>query len=164
MTPERAAYHRLMLLAGLWEEYERELDLTLETADPIPEPELDLALCMSDLDRTVSVLYNYLLDHPADDQQVYDMVLSTIRDLYTREGHPASELTCILYRIAMAADRWCIDPPWCDVYDLSIVQELYADGHISEEVFLAVFEALLLHGQYLSAWELQQKEIISEHR
>ena len=43
MTPERVAYHRLMLLAGLREEYERELDHVLETADPIPEPELTLA-------------------------------------------------------------------------------------------------------------------------
>ena len=49
MTPERAAYHRLMLLAGLQEEFEKELDFALETEDPITAPILDLAFCMSDL-------------------------------------------------------------------------------------------------------------------
>ena len=48
MTPERAAYHRLMLLSGLREEFDRELDLALETEDPITDPVLDLAFCMSD--------------------------------------------------------------------------------------------------------------------
>ena len=62
MTPERAAYHRLMLLAGLQEEFEKELDFALETEDPITAPILDLAFCMSDLNQTASVLYNYTLD------------------------------------------------------------------------------------------------------
>ena len=57
MTPERAAYHRLMLLAGVQEEFEKELDDALETEDPITPPILDLAFCMSDLNRTISVLY-----------------------------------------------------------------------------------------------------------
>ena len=61
MTPERAAYHRLMLLAGLQEEFEKDLDFALETEDPITAPILDLAFCMSDLNQTVSVLYNYIV-------------------------------------------------------------------------------------------------------
>ena len=33
MTPEKATYYRLMLLAGLREKFDRELDETLVTAD-----------------------------------------------------------------------------------------------------------------------------------
>ena len=58
MTPERAAYHRLMLLSGLPEEYEQELDMALETEDPISPLVLDLAFCMSDtqLEQAYEVL------------------------------------------------------------------------------------------------------------
>ena len=158
MTPERVAYHRLMLLAGLREEYERELDHVLETADPIPEPELTLAFYMSDLNETLSVLYNYTLDHPADDQQVYGMVLSSMRELYARGDFSASRITGMLCTIALAADRRCADPPWCDVYNLSIDQELFEDGHISEAVFLTVFETLLFHGKLLNSWQLSLEQ------
>ena len=75
MTPERAAYHRLMLLAGLQEEFARELDFALETEDPITAPILDLAFCMSDLNQTISVLYNYTLDYSVDEQQVHQVQL-----------------------------------------------------------------------------------------
>ena len=71
MTPERAAYHRLMLLAGLQEEFEKDLDFALETEDPITAPILDLAFCMSDLNQTVSVLF-IVSTHTILVHEIYD--------------------------------------------------------------------------------------------
>lgn len=155
MTSERAAYHRLMLLAGLSEEYEQELDHALEAEDPIPAPELDLALCMSNLNQTVSILYNYSMDHPVDQQQVYDMIMGSLRRQYAEKHLTAAQLVKIMYTIAQNCenngdDLW--DPLRYPSYEYDLVE----DGLISEEVFNIAFGAAFLHGEHLDVWQLQK--------
>ena len=67
MTPERAQYHLLMLRMGEYDEYDRELDRLLLEQDPLSPLVLELAFCISDREQTISVLRNFLLDHPADE-------------------------------------------------------------------------------------------------
>ena len=93
MTPEKAQYHLLMLRLGQRAEYDRELDRILEEEDPLPPLILDLALCMSDLNQTISLLREFLLDHPADQQTVYDMVPADLRRKYTEEK--LTRMTCL---------------------------------------------------------------------
>ena len=113
MTPERAAYHRLMLLAGLQEEFEKALDSALETEDPITSPILDLAFCMSDLNQTVSVLYNYTQDYSVDEQQVYDMIMTELRRQYVGKQMNAGEVCEVLSKIQHICD---FGEPWLDLY------------------------------------------------
>lgn len=155
MTPERAAYHRLMLLAGLREEYERELDHALETQDPIGVPELDLAMCMSDLEQTVSVLYNYAMDHPVDQRRVYDMVMDCLHRQYTEKHLTAAQLVKIMDTIAQCCENNGEDP-WNQLRYPSYEYELVEDGLISEEVFNIAFEAAFLHGERPDVWQLQK--------
>ena len=110
MTPERAAYHRLMLLCGLREEFDRELDQALEDEDPIRAPILDLAFCMSDLDQTISVLYNYTLRHRVDWQQVYDMLLAELRRQYAEKLLTPAQLAHIMFSIAQNCDDPLAEP------------------------------------------------------
>ena len=154
MTPERAAYHRLMLLAGLQEEFEKDLDFALETEDPITAPILDLAFCMSDLNQTISVLYNYTLDYSVDEQQVYDMIMTALRRQYADKKLSASEVCEILSKIQRICDS---DEPWINLYTYLHEYELMDEGIISQELFEAGFEAIFLHGERIDVWALQKQ-------
>lgn len=154
MTPERAAYHRLMLLVGLQEEFERELDFALETEDPITAPILDLAFCMFNLDQTVSVLYNYTLDYSVDEQQVYDMVVAEFRKQYVDKQMNAVEVCEALNKIQRICD---FGDPWIDLYKYLYEYELLDEGMISEEVFETGFESVFLHGKRRDVWALQRE-------
>lgn len=158
MTPERAAYHRLMLLAGLREEFDQELDHALETEDPITQPILDLAFCMSDPNQTLSVLYDYSLSHPVDDLQVYSMVMTELRRQYAANLLTPAQLVHIMYTIAQNHDD-CFGGSWDQFRYPSYAYELLEDGLISEEVFQIAFEASFLHGQETDVWALEK-----EHR
>ena len=154
MTPERAAYHRLMLLAGFCREYERELDEALETLDPITAPVLDLAFCMSDLEKTVSVLCNYTLDHSVDEQRVYDMIVEAFRRQYVDKQMNAVEVCEALNKIQRICD---FGDPWIDLYNYLYEYELLDEGMISEEVFETGFVSAFLHGKRLDVWALQRE-------
>lgn len=156
MTPERAAYHRLMLLSGLREEFDRELDLALETEDPITDPVLDLAFCMLDLDRTISVLYNYTLNYRIDEQQVYDMILTELRRQYTEKLLTPAQLTHIMVTMAQNCGN-AFAEPWDRLRYPSYLYELVEEGFISEEAFNAAFEAFLLHGRKIDVWALEKE-------
>ena len=154
MTPERAAYHRLMLLAGLQEEFEKDLDFALETEDPITAPILDLAFCMSDLNQTVSVLYNYTLDYSVDEQQVYDMIMTELRRQYADKKLSANEICEILSKIQRSCNS---DEPWINLYTYLHEYELMDEGIISHEMFEAGFESIFLHGERIDVWALQKQ-------
>ena len=154
MTPERAAYHRLMLLAGLQEEFVKELDFALETEDPITAPILDLALCMSDLDQTISVLYNYTLDYSVDEEQVYGMIMAELRRQYVSKKLNAREVCEVLSKIQRICD---FGEPWIDLYTYLYEYELLDEGMISQAVFETGFESVFLHGERIDVWALQKE-------
>ena len=156
MTPERAAYHRLMLLSGLREEFDRELDLALETEDPITDPVLDLAFCMSDPEQTISVLYNYTLKFRIDEQQVYEMILTELRRQYTEKLLAPAQLARILFTIAQNGGS-SPEEPWDRLRCPSYLYELFEEGLLSGEVFQTAFEAFLLHGQEIDVWALEKE-------
>lgn len=153
MTAERAAYHRLMLLAGLREEYERELDQVLETEAALSDLYLELAMCMSDLDRTVSVLYNYTLEYEVDEQQVFDMVMLTLHRLYAHGQLNATEICESLSKIQQSCS---FGEPWIDLYKYLYAYELMTEGILSQKVFEKSFQAVFLRGERIDPWKLQE--------
>ena len=144
-----------MLLAGVQEEFEMELDLALETEDPITSPILDLAFCMSDLNQTVSVLYNYTLDYSVDEQQVYDMIMAELRRQYVGKQMNAGEVCEVLSKIQHICD---FGEPWLDLYTYLYEYELLDEGMISQEVFETGFESVFLHGERIDVWALQKEQ------
>lgn len=156
MTPEKATYYRLMLLAGLWEEFDQDLELTLGTADPIPYPELDLAFCMSDLDKTISVLYNYALMFTVDEAQVCQMVLTELRKLYIEKRFSAVQLVGIMETMAQNCEN-SYDEPWDQLRYPAYDYELVEDGLVSQEVFERAFDAYFLHQEPVDIWALEKE-------
>ena len=106
MTPEQTMYHMLMLKLGRTEEYDRELDRLLEEQDPLSPLVLELAFCMSDRRETISVLHNFLLDHPAD-QQILGFLRNQIGSAEMEAGN------------IPAAAAYFVRPPVCGRHPLS---------------------------------------------
>lgn len=163
MTPERAEYHRLLLLVGFKEEYERELDEILETVDPIISPELELACCMSDLEETISVLYNYVITSGVDEQKVFDMVMTDLRRRYSEHTVTTKEMVDILDRIALHSDSDS-NSLWEQLRYPAYQYELVEDDLLSEEVFNAAFEAKFLYDEDLDIDRMEKEYRLKKAR
>ena len=154
MTPEKAQYHLLMLRLGHQASYDRELDRILNEEDPLPPLILELALCMSGLNKTISVLREYLHDHPADQQQVYDLVLADVHRKYDTKEWDAVQTAGFLWEVRRAAWDFSEDP-WDGLYQLVYEFELYEEGLISREVFEEAFDSLFCRGICLDVWAME---------
>lgn len=157
MTPEKAQYYWMMLRLGQQDAYERELDRLLEEEDPLSPLTLDLAVCMSDVNQTLSVLRDFVWDHPVDQLQVYDMILDDLRQQYTAGALSAEQTAGLLWNITRLVDD-SADPPWVELHTLIYDYELWDEGMISKEVFHQAFDSVFLHGKRLDAWALQREQ------
>lgn len=155
MTPEQAQYYLLMLRLGEYEAYDRELDRILEEEDTLSGLVLELAFCMSDREKTISVLHNYLLDHPADEQGLMERQLDWVREQYRDKTMSAVQAAEYLWKLTRIYG-W--EEPWFGLYIYIDDYELYEEGLISLSVFEQCFEARLLRGEMLDPWKLQQGE------
>ena len=154
MTPEKAQYHLLMLRLGQREEYDRELDRILMEADPLPPLVLDLALCMSDLNKSISILREYLRDHPADQQQVYDLLLADVRRKYDAREWDAIQTAGFLWEVRRVAWDFS-EEPWDGLYNLVYEFELFEEGLICREVFAEAFHSVFCRGVGLDVWAME---------
>lgn len=155
MTPDRAQYHLLMLRMGEYDEYDRELDRLLLEQDPLSELVLELAFCMSDRQQTISVLRNFLLDHPADPAVLYQAQRDWLRAQCERKSM-TPEAMCQYMLFLMQENDYA--DPWCELYPFLYEYELYDEGLISKEVFEKCFRSHFLHGIRLDPWAIQKEE------
>ena len=155
MAPEQAQYYLLMLRMGEYDEYDVALDRLLVEQDPLSPLVLELAFCMSDRRETISVLHNFLLDHPADEEQLMESQLAYVRKKYSEKAMTALQAADYLYGL-IVANGW--NEPWFNLWQYCDVCELYEDGFISQTVFEQCFEAALLRGENLDCWALQEEE------
>ena len=155
MTSEQAQYFLLMLRMGEYDEYDAFLDRLLVEQDPLSPLVLELAFCMSDRRETISVLHNFLLDHPADETQLMESQLAYVRKKYSEKAMTAVQAADYLYGL-IVANGW--NEPWFDLWQYCDVCELYEDVFISQTVFEQCFEAALLRGEHLDCWALQEEE------
>ena len=155
MTPEQAQYYLLMLRMGEYDEYDAALDRLLVEQDPLSPLVLELAFCMSDRRETISVLHNFLLDHPADEAQLMNRQLDWVRKQYREKAMTALQAADYLSRIYFTYPG---PEPWWELWQYLDDYELYTDGVISQAVFETCFDALLLRGEHLNSWVLQEEE------
>ena len=153
MTPEQAQYFLLMLRMGEYDEYDAFLDRLLLEQDPLSPLVLELAFCMSDRRETISVLHNFLLDHPADEAQLMNRQLDWVRRQYQEKAMTALQAADYLSRLIAVHSS---DDPWWELYIYVDDYELYEEGQISLSVFEQCFDARLLRDEMLNPWVLQE--------
>ncbi len=83
MTPSQAAFHRLMLLAGLNSSLDAELDKMLEREDPLSWFTTALTVSHSNFNELIQVLGDY--SACCDEEEVFALVLSWLREQYFEE-------------------------------------------------------------------------------
>lgn len=142
MTPERAAYHLLMLQVGLREAFDQEFDEALENEDPLSKLILDLTSHASDINGCISVLQNFCCDHPPDIDAVYDLVWQDLCTRFLSGSLTDAELANLAWTLAEdAEDWWAAD--WRDFRSLWYYYDEFYDGIILGERYLQCRELFL---------------------
>lgn len=155
MTPEQAQYYLLMLRLGEYDAYDRELDRILEEEDVLSDLVLELAFCMSDRGKTISVLHNYLLTHPADKQGLMEDQRNWVREQYRNKAMTALRAAEYLWKLIRILD--CEEASFW-LYRYIYDYELYDEGLISLGVFEQCFEARILRDEDPDPWKLQAEQ------
>ena len=158
MKLDDAYYHLLLLKSGLDDSYDKWLDGYLEAEDPLSEIVLNLALCGSKVNETISCLNAYCGWKPTvDERGICDRLRNYLKDAYHSGRMSQREVVNAMYRIASAhgdPDDYYFDI-WGDFYYLEDSLHLVECGIISEEVFQEAFLLFLNDGIPLDGtiWE-----------
>lgn len=142
MTPERAAYHALMLRFGLNDAFDREFDEALETEDPLSKLILDLTSTASDINRTIALLRDHCYENPPKVDIVYDLVWKDLCERFCSGRLNDEELSNLAWTLAEAAEDWW-NADWEDFRTLEYHYETWFDGMISKERYLQCRELFL---------------------
>ena len=156
MTPEQAEYHRAMLLVGLDDRFEKCFDEALEVEDPLSEVVLALSTCISSREQVLSVLWEYTLTHPFDENAVRDLILEDISNRYRSGETDRVEMVTALYDVVSALNKFHVDP-WNILMEPTYYLDLYEEGLITEDVFDRCFDAWFDRGERLDPWALQRE-------
>ena len=146
-----------MLRVGLGDVFYRAFDQALEEEEPLSDLTVSLCNCVSNVYAVLQVLGEYLSQHPADDQAVYELILADLKNRRASGAMTRKDMVTALNDIAHALDK-CVEEPWYYIVYMADNLDLCEDGIISEEVFNTCFDAWFDHGQWLDVWELQRKE------
>ena len=142
MTPERAAYHALMLSVGFRDAFEQEFDEALEVEDPISDLILALTSVTTDINATIAKLRHFCREQPPDLEQVYDLVSKDLIGRFRSGILDDLGLVNMAWTLAeLAEESWGAD--WWSFRQLSYDYETFLDGFIQHSDYLRARERFL---------------------
>ena len=148
MTAEQAVYHKLFLLNGLTECFDRDMDERLERENPLSDLTLALSTCGGKREEQVHILNEYILNtapEEIDKDAVFSFVADELRERY--EQNPETDLeafTMLMHDIARDSDWWRDFEPWVTMYVMpDFYEAAYKDHIISEACFRSIFRRFL---------------------
>ena len=148
MAVEQAAYHKLFLLNGLTECFDRDLDERLERENPLSDLTLALSTCGGKREEQVHILNEYILNtapEEIDKDAVFSLTADELRKRY--EQNPETDLeafTMLMHDIARDSDWWRDFEPWVTMYVMpDFYEAAYKDHIISKACFQSIFRRLL---------------------
>ena len=148
LTVEQAVFYKLLLIHGLTERFDRELDERLEQENPLSDLTLALSTCGGKREEQIHILNEYILN-TAPEQIDKDAVFSlTADELWERfEENPDTDLeafTTLMHEIARDSDWWKEFEPWATMYNIHLYyDEAFADHTITKPCFWTIFRSLL---------------------
>ena len=148
MTAELAAYHKLFLLNGLTESFERELDECLERENPLSDLTLALSTCGGKREEQIHILNEYIRNtapEQIDKDAVFSFVADELRERYEQNPDTDLEAFAMLMRdIAWDSDWWGAFEPWATMYEMpDFYDAAYKEHTISKACFQSIFRRLL---------------------
>ena len=161
MKLEEAYYHQLLLMAGLNDDYDGWLDSYLEAEDPLSRIVLDLALCGSDVNKTISCLQSYCgCWLPLDETQLCEKLRLYLKGQYHSGKMDQEAVVNAMHRIADAHG----DPGdfnieiWYDFYHMDDYLDMAKDGIITRSAFDVAFFQFLDDGVPMKDTALRQRK------
>ena len=104
MKREDAYYYKILLMAGIEEGYDQWLDGFLENEDPLSDIVLNLSLCGSDVNATISCLHNFCAEETLDERAVVEKLRMFLKEAY-HAGRMTKEETRELLEYAIEGRR-----------------------------------------------------------
>lgn len=145
MKREDAYYFKILLSFGFFDGYNQWLDSFLEVEDPLSDIVLELALCRSDANKTISCLHNYCAAQTFDEKAVCDKLRIFLRDAHYSNRLSKEETASYMYHFALChgdpADG--VTEFWGDMYYMDDYYSLAKDGIISWKNFDLAFYSYL---------------------
>lgn len=148
---EDAYYFKILLMSGFNDGYDEWLDGYLEAENPLSDIVLDLSSCGSNLNKTISCLHNYCMEHDFDERDVCDKLRLFLKEAYYSNRMSKEEVVSSMYRFAVNHG----DPGdfeldlWGDMFYMDDYYSLAKDGIISCERFDFAFHRYLDDGTHV---------------
>lgn len=156
MNYSDAYYHLMLMQVRFDDNYDAWLNTYLEKEDPLSDIVLELSLCISDLNKTISCLKAYCSGKPVDEKTVAERLRLFLKESYNSGRMSKSEVVSAMYRLATNhAYPYEFDTDtWGDMYYLEDYYNLAEDGIIPWDNFDRIFSAYLNEGTPLDSEKL----------
>lgn len=150
----------MLMQVGLDDGYDAWLSVYLEKEDPLSDIVLELSLCISDLNKTISCLKAYCSGKPVDEKTVAERLRLFLKEAYNTGRMSKGEVVSAMYRLATNhAYPYEFDTDiWGDMYYLVDYYNLAEGGIISWDNFDRIFSAYLNEGTPLDSEKLWATE------
>ena len=148
MTREDAFYYECLLAIGISDEYDEWLDSSLESESPLSDITLDLVSCRSDVNKTISILYDYRMDQATDESGVCDRLRQFFQKAYHSNRMDKEKVVSFMYSLAShVGDPGDFDLTiWGSIYYFDYYYALVNDGILALEKVDSAFFAYLDDG------------------
>lgn len=100
MTREDAYYRRILLLCGVWDDFDKWLDVYLEDEDPLSPIVLDLLDCRNDMKKAEHVLNLYCLEAPFDEESVHTRLRCYLKEGYQNGEMSKDQVMSLIFRFS----------------------------------------------------------------
>ena len=163
MKREDAFYYKNLLLLGFSDGYDEWLNYYLEKESPLSDIVLELSLCGSDVNKTISLLHNYCAEQNFDKAVSHDKLRLFFKNAYYSNRMSKEEVLSTMYRLSLnIGDPGDFDIKlWGSMYYLDYYYGLALDGVIPMENFDFAFFSYLDNGTPLDSdliWRKSMKK------
>ncbi|MBQ4511075.1 MAG: hypothetical protein II984_10135 [Clostridia bacterium] len=144
--------HEFVLL-GFSDGYDEWLNYYLETESPLSDIVLELSMCGSDVNKTISLLHSYCVEQNFDKMISHDKLRLFFKNAYYSNRMSKKEVLSAMYRLSLnIGEHGDFDGElWRSMHYLDYYYDLTLDGIIPMENFDFAFFSYLDNGTPLDS-------------
>lgn len=155
MTSEDAYFEKLLLHAGLEENYDAWLNRYLEAESPLSDLVLELVDCGADKNKVIHCLNSHCMEQGVDEEEIETRLRDFLRERYLSGTMGTEKLVDAMYRLSAALP----DGPFSN--QLTVITDYYElanDGIWNKAPFEKELRAFLAEGKVFDSDALREEE------
>ncbi len=148
MKREDAYYFKILLMSGFSDGYDEWLNEHLEAEEPLSDVVLNLSLCGSDVNKTISYLHRYCAEQKFDDAVVCEKLRLFLKEAYLSNRFNKDEIISGMCRFAVnhGSHEDYESSLWFDMFYMEDYYSLAKSGIIPQDKFDRAFLSYLDDG------------------